>query len=86
VKATLANLAPITSSPDFARLADILRGMPTEAVDRLFAKTERLSILLTPQQKDDIVAAAELHGLTITEYVTRALALVELVRRERDGK
>lgn len=80
-----ASLSP-TDNPDFARLADLLREMPVDTMERLLSKKERLSLLLTPVQKEEIVAAANAAGLTITEYCVRALAIVEMVRREHQGK
>jgi len=76
-------------TPEDARgldlVAEALRADPG-LIDQLVRKTERINILVTPLQKEEVVRAAEEHGLTITEYVTRVLAIVEKVRREAREK
>ena len=66
-------------------VAEALRADPG-LIDLVIKKTERINILVTPLQKEEVVRAAEEHGLTITEYVTRVLAIVEKVRREAREK
>lgn len=63
-------------SPDFRRLRDLLRAMPDGTLEHLFAKSERINLLVSPQQKAEIVAAAKKNGLTITEFITRSLSIV----------
>lgn len=75
-----ASFAP-EDAPGLDRVAEALRADPG-LIDRLVRKTERINILVTPLQKDEVVHAAGQYGLTITEYVTRVLAIVEKVRRE----
>jgi len=79
-----ASFTPDDAS-DLDLVADALRADPG-LIDLVLKKTERINILVTPLQKEEVVRAAEAHGLTITEYVTRVLAIVEKVRREAREK
>lgn len=83
------NIARASFTPEDAagldRIADALRADPG-LIEHFVRKTERINILVTPLQKDEVVRAADEYGLTITEYVTRVLAIVEKVRREDAGR
>lgn len=72
-------------APGLELVAEALRAQPG-LIEHLVRKTERINILVTPLQKEEVVRAAEECGLTITEYVTRVLAIVEKVRREGAGR
>jgi len=49
-------------------------------------KTERLNLLVTPQQKEEIRAAAERFGLSMTDYLVRIHSLIESQAREQRRK
>ncbi len=68
------------------QLAELLREIPPERVDLLLRPSERLSVYLTPQQKDDIRAAAEHYGLTLSGFAVRVLDAVAQAHRERFRK
>ena len=73
-------------SPDFQRLKAILQKMPDGTLERLVSKSERIQMLVTPQQKDEIRVEAQRYGLTVTEFITRSMSIVIDVLRERRGK
>ncbi len=58
-------------------MVDLRKGVSDRDVKFALGKTERLNLLLTPQQKAEIRAAAERHGLSMTDYLMRLHALVE---------
>ncbi len=58
-------------------LEDDVRGVPLREVRKALGKTERLNLLVTPQQKDEIRRAAERYGLSMTDYLLRVHALVD---------
>ncbi len=60
-----------------ARLEEVVRKIPREKVRKALGKTERMNVLLTPQQKEEIRAAAERYGLSMTDYLIRIHALIE---------
>lgn len=68
------------------QLAELLRGLPPERVDLLLRPSERLTVYLTPQQKDDIRSAAEHYGLTLSGFAVRVLDAVAQAHRERVRK
>ena len=73
-------------SPDFQRLKSILQKMPDGTLERLVSKSERIQMLVTPSQKDEIRLTAESYGLTVTDFITRCMSIVMDVLRERAGK
>lgn len=68
------------------QLAELLRGIPPERVDLLLRPSERLTVYLTPQQKDDIRAAAEHYGLTLSGFAVRVLDAIATAHREARRK
>jgi uncharacterized protein (DUF1778 family) len=60
-----------------ARLEEVVRKIPREKVRKALGKTERMNVLLTPQQKEEIRAAAERYGLSMTDYLIRIHSLIE---------
>ena len=68
------------------QLAELLRSIPPERVDLLLRPSERLTVYLTPQQKDDIRAAAEHYGLTLSGFAVRVLDAIATAHRERRRK
>lgn len=69
-------------------VARVIREIPKRELEHAFGKTERLNLLVTPQQKQEIRATAERYGLSMTDYLIRIHALVEgrarVRRREGD--
>jgi uncharacterized protein (DUF1778 family) len=66
-----------------ARLEQVVRKIPREEIRKALGKTKRMNLLLTPQQKDEIRAAAERYGLSMTDYLLRIHSLIEhRLRRE----
>lgn len=66
-----------------ARLEEVVRKIPRQEIQKALRKTERMNLLLTPQQKEEIRAAAERFGLSMTDYLLRIHSLIELrLRRE----
>ena len=53
-------------------------------VRKALGRTERMNLLVTPGQKEEIRAAAERYGLSMTEYLLRTHSLVEA--RTRQGR
>lgn len=68
------------------QLAELLRGLPPERVGLLLRPSERLTVYLTPQQKDDIRAAAEFYGLTLSGFAVRVLDAIATAHREAHRK
>lgn len=60
-----------------ARLEEVVRKIPRKEMLKALGRTERMNILLTPQQKEEIRAAAERFGLSMTDYLMRLHALAE---------
>jgi hypothetical protein len=60
-----------------ADLEKAVRRIRRPEVEKALGKTERLNLLVTPQQKKEIRAAAERYGLSMTDYLVRIHALVE---------
>lgn len=60
-----------------ARLEEIARKIPRKEILKALGKTERMNLLLTPQQKEEIRAVAEALGLSMTDYLLRLHALIE---------
>lgn len=63
-------------------LERLIREIPKRKLEDALGKTERLNLLVTPQQKEGIRAAAERYGLSMTDYLLRIHALVEGRSRE----
>jgi uncharacterized protein (DUF1778 family) len=60
-----------------------VRKIPREEIRKALGRTERMNILLTPQQKEEIRSLAEALGLSMTDYVLRIHSLIEhRLRRE----
>lgn len=69
------------------QLAEILRTLPPERIEEALGKTERVSLYLSPMEKDAVRTTAEAYGLTLNSYIVRVLMLVEEIRREaEDGR
>lgn len=68
------------------QLAELLRGLPPERVDLLLRPSERLTVYLTPQQKDDVRDAAEDYKLTLSGFASRVIVAVAQAHRERKRK
>lgn len=68
------------------QLAEILRRLPPERIEEALGKTERVSLYLSPLEKDAVRASAEAYGLTLNSYIVRVLMLLEDVHRERVRK
>lgn len=75
-----------THAGQLDQLAEILRRLPPEKIEAALGKTERVSLYLSPLEKDAVRATAEAYGLTLNSYIVRVLMLVEDLRRERGGK
>ena len=60
-----------------ADIEKVARRIPRRDIEKALGKTERLNLLVTPQQKQAIRAAAERYGLSMTDYLLRLHALVE---------
>jgi uncharacterized protein (DUF1778 family) len=69
-----------------ARLEQVVRKIPREEIRKALGKTKRMNILLTPQQKEGIRAAAERYGLSMTDYLIRLHALTEKHATEKGRK
>jgi hypothetical protein len=58
-------------------------------VRKALGRTERMNLLVTPGQKEEIRAAAERYGLSMTDYLIRIHSLVEsrtwLTHRRKKG-
>jgi hypothetical protein len=68
-------------------LADLLRGLPPERVALLLRPSERLTVYLTPVQKDAIRRAAEHYDLTLSGFAVRVLdAVAAIVVQHREGR
>ena len=63
-------------------LEGLIREIPKRNLEDALGKTERLNLLVTPQQKEGIRDAAERYGLSMTDYLLRIHALVEGRSRE----
>ena len=59
------------------RLEEGVRKIPREEIRKALGRTERMNLLLTPQQKEEIRAAAERYGLSMTDYLLRIHSLIE---------
>lgn len=59
------------------RLEEVVRKIPREEIRKALGRTERMNLLLTPQQKEEIRAAAERYGLSMTDYLLRIHSLIE---------
>ena len=68
------------------QLAEILRKLPPERIEEALGKTERVSLYLSPLEKDAVRASAEAYGLTLNSYIVRVLMLLEDLRREAREK
>lgn len=64
------------------QLAEILRRLPPERIEEALGKTARVSLYLSPLEKDAVSATAGAFGLTLNSYIVRVLMLVESVIRE----
>lgn len=51
--------------------------IPPKEIRAALGRAERINLLLSPQQKKEIRAAAERYGLSMTDYLLRIHALVE---------
>lgn len=60
-----------------ADLEKVIRQIPKRNVEKSLGRTERMNLLVTPQQKEEIRAAAERYELSMTDYLLRIHALVE---------
>lgn len=58
------------------------RGISDGEVRKALGRTERMNLLVTPGEKQEIRAAAERYGLSMTDYLLRIHALIE----SRSGK
>lgn len=58
-------------------LGNVGKQVSSRSIEKALGKTERLNVLVTPQQKQEIRAAAERYGLSMTDYLMRVHALVE---------
>lgn len=67
-----------------ARLEDAVRRIPRVEIRKALGRTERMNLLLTPQQKEEIRTAAERFGLSMTDYLIRIHSLIEA--RLRKGR
>jgi uncharacterized protein (DUF1778 family) len=59
-----------------------MKRISSKEIGEALGKVERINLLLTPQQKGEIRAAAERYGLSMTDYLMRLHALVESHSRE----
>jgi len=64
-------------------LEKIVRQIPRRYVEKALGRTERMNLLVTPQQKAEIREAAARYDLSMTDYLTRLHALVEHLVRKR---
>lgn len=64
-----------------ADIEKVARRVSHREIGRALAKTERMNLLVTPGQKEAIRAAAERYGLSMTDYLLRLHALVEIHNR-----
>jgi uncharacterized protein (DUF1778 family) len=60
-----------------ADLGRTIRAIPASEIQSALRRTARLNLLVTPQQKAEVRAAADRYGLSMTEYLLRLHALVE---------
>ena len=67
-------------------LEDAARKVSVEEVEEALRKTARFEMLLTPQKKDELRAAAERYGLSMADYLTRLHDLLGMRTRERKGR
>lgn len=68
------------------QLAALLRKLPPERIEDALGKTARVSLYLSPLEKDAVSATAEAFGLTLNSYIVRVLMLVESVLREESRR
>ncbi len=73
-------------SEQLDQLAELLRKLPPERIEEAFGKTERVSLYLSPLEKDAVRATAESFGLTLNSYIVRVLMLVENLLRGEDPR
>jgi hypothetical protein len=66
------------------RLEKVVQQISTRKIRAALGKTERLNLLVTPQQKREIRGAAERFGLSMTDYLVRLHSLIE--RHDRGRK
>lgn len=64
------------------RLERTTRQIAPKEIRAALGKAERINLLLSPQQKEEVRAAAERYGLSMTDYLLRIHALVESRSRE----
>lgn len=69
-----------------SNIEKIGRAMSRRSIEKALGKTERLNLLVTPQTKAEIRAAAERYGLSMTDYLLRLHSLVEARNREPPRK
>jgi hypothetical protein len=65
-----------------ADLERVVRGIQRREIEKL-GKTERMNLLVSPRQKEEIRAAAARYGLTMTTYLLTLHALIEGRGRSR---
>jgi hypothetical protein len=69
-----------------AELAELAREITPERLAQILTKSERINMTVTPAEKAAIKAAAQRHGLTTTDYLTRLheiIASIETKKRSR---
>jgi len=59
-----------------ADLEKVIRQIPKRKVEKALGRTERMNLLVTPQQKGEIREAAERYGLSMTDYLLRLHEMV----------
>ena len=69
-----------------ASLEQVVRRIPRTGIEMALGKTERLNLLVTPQQKQEIRATAEWFDLSMTDYLIRLHDLVQLQLGRRPKK
>jgi hypothetical protein len=72
--------------PKMPRLEKLTQQISPKEIGVALGKTERLNLLVTPQQKGEIRAAAERFGLSMTDYLVRIHSLIESQAREQRRK
>lgn len=72
---------------DLDRLAEIMRKLPRERVAQVLDRSVRVNFNVTPQQHEEIRAAADAVGLSVTEYFVRLHDLAwEQLHGTRSGR
>ena len=66
-----------------AELAELAREITPERLAQIVTKSERINMTVTPAEKAAIKAAAQRHGLTVTDYLTRLHEIIASIETKK---